>query len=193
MEHFSWIRGTCTMLGGPVMVYNRPRLRDDLKLGAGCILNTDQSRERTRIRTSPLADPTRGHGPLAGVAIIECGEGVPAAFAARMLADLGAGVIKVEPPAGDVARRRGPFRDDIVDPENSGMFLFLNAGKRGITLDLATSDGRDRLRRLLKEADVLVHNVAPAERASHGLDGPSLCAAFPELIVTAVSAYGGSG
>ena len=168
--------------------------RNDLKHGAGCILNTEQSRERTRIRTSPLADPTRrSRGPLAGVAIVECGEGVSAAFAARILADLGADVIKVEPPAGDVARRRGPFRDDIVDPENSGVFLFLNAGKRGITLDLATSDGRDRLRRLLREADVLIHNVAPAERAGRGLDSLALCAAFPELIVAAVSAYGGSG
>jgi crotonobetainyl-CoA:carnitine CoA-transferase CaiB-like acyl-CoA transferase len=140
-----------------------------------------------------LAASTRGRGPLAGVAVIECGEGVSAAFAARILADLGADVIKVEPPAGDMARRRGPFRDDIVDPENSGLFLFLNAGKRGITLDLDTRDGREGLHRLLKEADVLIHNVPPAERARLGLESEGLCAGFPELIVATVSAYGASG
>ncbi|MGO9058932.1 MAG: CaiB/BaiF CoA transferase family protein [Candidatus Binataceae bacterium] len=140
-----------------------------------------------------MADPARSNGPLAGVAIIECGQGVAAAFAARILVDLGADVIKVEPPAGDVTRRRGPFRDDIVDPENSGLFLFLNAGKRGITIDLDTADGRARVHRLLRDADVLIHNVAPAQRAGLGLDSVALCATFPELIVASVSAYGDSG
>ncbi len=140
-----------------------------------------------------MADPARREGPLAGVAIIECGQGVAAAFAARILADLGADVIKVEPPAGDVTRRRGPFRGDLPDPENSGLFLFLNAGKRGITLDLGTAGGRAHLHQLLKDADILIHNVAPGKRAAAGMDSATLCAAFPELIVASVSAYGDSG
>ncbi len=124
---------------------------------------------------------------------MECGEGVAAAFAARLLADLGAEVIKVEPPDGDLTRRRGPFPGDIPDPENSGLFVCLNANKRGITLDLAAAPDRGRLHRLLGRADVLIHNVAPAQRVSVGLAGPALCAAFPELIVATVSAYGDSG
>ena len=113
-------------------------------------------------RKSPLADAADRGGPLAGCAIVECGEGIAAAFAARLLAGLGADVIKVESPGGDLTRRRGPFPDDIPDPENSGLFLYLNANKRGITLDLHTSGGRERMRRLLGCADVLLHNVAPA-------------------------------
>ena len=150
-------------------------------------------RTPAEIRKSSLADADGCHGPLAGHLVIECGEGVAAAFAARLLADLGAQVIKVEPPQGDLARRRGPFPGDIPDPENSGLFLYLNANKRGITLDLHSSNGRGRLHRLLSSADVLLHNVAPAERPTLGLESADLCANFPELIVAAVSAYGDRG
>ncbi|HZY60713.1 MAG TPA: CoA transferase, partial [Candidatus Binataceae bacterium] len=131
--------------------------------------------------------------PLSQLLVIEGGEGIAAAFAGRLLADLGAEVIKVEPPEGDITRRRGPFRGDFPDPENSGLFLYLNAGKRGITLDLHTADGRGALHRLLGRAAVLLHNFAPSERGQLGLDGSTLSQAFPELIVATVSAYGGSG
>ena len=144
-------------------------------------------------RKSPFADADDRGGPLAGCAIVECGEGIAAAFAGRLLVDLGAEVIKVEPPEGDVMRRRGPFRGDLPDPENSGLFLYLNAGKRGITLDLRTSGERDALHRLLGGAGVWLHNVPPYERSRLGLDSAELCRTFPELIVAAVSAYGGSG
>ncbi|HKD65610.1 MAG TPA: CoA transferase [Candidatus Binataceae bacterium] len=130
---------------------------------------------------------------MAGCVVVECGEGVAAAFAGRLLADLGAEVIKVEPPAGDLTRRRGPFAADIPDPENGGLFLCLNTSKRCITLDLNTAPGRDRLHQLLGEADVLIHNVPPAERASMGLASEELRAHFEELIVTSISAYGDSG
>src|SRR5260370_34755152 len=70
-----------------------------------------------------------GSLPLAGVAVLECGQGVAAAFAAKMLALLGAEVIKVEPPQGDIARRRGPFPGDDEDPERSGLFLYLKIGR----------------------------------------------------------------
>jgi crotonobetainyl-CoA:carnitine CoA-transferase CaiB-like acyl-CoA transferase len=152
-----------------------------------------ENRGLARFETSPLADPASGSGPLAGCVVIEWGEGVSAAFAARLLAGLGADVIKVEPPDGDLTRRRGPFWRDVPDPENSGLFLWLNANKRGIRLDPCTDAGRERIYRLLNAADVLIHNVAPAERASAGLASPNLCAAFPQLIVTTISAYGDSG
>src|SRR5260370_6790805 len=108
----------------------------------------EPNRKAAEIRKSSLTDADR-RGPLASHLVIECGEGVAEAFAARLLADLGAGVIKVEPPGGDLTRRRGPFPGDIPDPENSGLFLYLNANKRGITLDLHTAYGRRRLHRLL--------------------------------------------
>jgi crotonobetainyl-CoA:carnitine CoA-transferase CaiB-like acyl-CoA transferase len=84
-------------------------------------------------------------GPLSQVTVIECGEGIAAAFAGRLLADLGAHVIKVESAQGDIARLRGPFRGDLPDLENSGLFLYLNAGKRGITLDLHNAGDRDEV------------------------------------------------
>jgi crotonobetainyl-CoA:carnitine CoA-transferase CaiB-like acyl-CoA transferase len=132
-------------------------------------------------------------GPLSQVTVIECGEGIAAAFAGRLLADLGADVIKVESAHGDITRLRGPFRGDLPDLENSGLFLYLNAGKRGITLDLRSAGDRDKLRSLLGRADVLLHNVPPYERGPLGLDGPNLGRDFPRLIIATVSAYGGSG
>jgi len=156
-------------------------------------LSIGQDRGLARFGKSPLADPTKSRGPLAGCAIVECGQGVAASFAARLLAGLGAEVIKIEPPEGDLIRRRGPFRGDIPDPENSGLFLWLNANKRGITLDLHSFGDRAKLYRLLGDADVLIHNVAPAQRAPTGLASAELCAAFPQLIVATVSAYGDSG
>jgi crotonobetainyl-CoA:carnitine CoA-transferase CaiB-like acyl-CoA transferase len=132
-------------------------------------------------------------GPLSQLRVIECGEGIAAAFAGRLLADLGADVIKVETTDGDITRRRGPFRGDLPDPENGGLFLYLNADKRGVTLDLHSASGRGILHSLLSGADVLLHNVPPYERGQLGLDSASLCRTFPELIVATVSAYGASG
>src|SRR5713226_8674698 len=110
-----------------------------------------------------------------------------------MLADLGAEVVKIEPPGGDVTRRRGPFPQGEAEPEKSGLFIYLNANKRGVVADLKRSEGREMLGRMLERADVLFHNVPPAERAAHGLDSSALCAAHPKLIVTSVSIYGDRG
>ena len=102
-------------------------------------------------------------GPLSQVTVVECGEGITAAFAGRLLADLGAGVIKVESPQGDITRLRGAFSGGAGDAENSGLFLYLNAGKRGITLDLHNAGERAKLQTLLGRADVLLHNLPPCE------------------------------
>jgi crotonobetainyl-CoA:carnitine CoA-transferase CaiB-like acyl-CoA transferase len=134
-----------------------------------------------------------GHLPLAGVSVVECGQGVAAAFAARMLALLGARVIKVEPPAGDLARRRGPFPNDVADPDKSGLFAYLNADKYGVTLDLTKAHDRLTLDALLDDADMLVHNVPPPERAACGMDNRQLSQRFPRLIAAGISAYGDFG
>ena len=83
---------------------------------------------------------------LADLTVVECGLGLAGAFCAKALADLGADVIKVEPPDGDPARRAGPFFGDTPNSEASGQFLYLNANKRGVTLDLGADHGRRNLR-----------------------------------------------
>ena len=138
---------------------------------------------------STAKDP-RGLGSLR---VVECGQGVSAAFGAKMIADLGAEVIKVEPPGGDLTRRRGPFPNDKPDPEKSGLFVYLNTNKRGVTADLGKPEGRELLGRLLEKADILIHNVPPYERANQGLDSAALCAKYPGLIVASISMYGDRG
>ena len=108
-------------------------------------------------------------GPLTGISIVECGQGVSAAYAVKLMADLGADVVKVEPPGGDLTRRRGPFPADKPDPEHSGLFQYLNTNKRGVTLDLTTAVGRARLDWLLGRSDVLIHNVPPVDQSAQAL------------------------
>jgi len=131
--------------------------------------------------------------PFSAIKVVECGQGIPAAFGAKMLADIGAEVIKVEPPGGDLARRRGPYPGDQEDPEKSGIFIYLNTNKRGVVADLTRPEGRELLAKLLADADVLIHNVPPSERAAQGLDSGALCAAYPKLIVTSISIFGDTG
>jgi crotonobetainyl-CoA:carnitine CoA-transferase CaiB-like acyl-CoA transferase len=145
---------------------------------------------------SNLEEPTehaRVATPLTGVRVVECGQGVAAAFATKLMALLGAQVIKVEPPQGDIVRRRGPFPGDKFDPERSGLFLHLNADKQSVVLDLQTAEGRAGLDRLLDHADVLVHNILPVERAALRMASETVCGDHPNLIVTAMSPFGEFG
>src|SRR6478609_1818406 len=125
--------------------------------------------------------------------VVECGSGVSAAYATKLLADVGADVIKVEPPEGDVTRSRGPFPGDRPDRDKSGLFVYLNTNKRATVADLTTADGQERLAALLADADVLVHNVPPADRAASGLVSGELCRRFPRLVVTSISMFGDHG
>jgi crotonobetainyl-CoA:carnitine CoA-transferase CaiB-like acyl-CoA transferase len=131
--------------------------------------------------------------PFAAIKVVECGEGISAAHGAKMLADIGADVIKIEPPAGDLTRRRGPFPKDQPDPEKSGIFIYLNTNKRGVIADLKRPEGRELLGQLLERADILIHNVAPNQRAEQGLDSAQLCAKYPRLIATSISIFGDTG
>jgi len=140
--------------------------------------------------TTPVNDPEM---PLDGVKVVELGHSVAGPYCARLLADAGAEVVKVEPPEGDEARRRGPFPDDIPDPNRSGLFLYLNANKLGIALDTRSPEGRAVLMGLLEDADILVENNSPREMAGQGLDFPSLHKEHPHLIVTSITAFGQTG
>ncbi len=130
---------------------------------------------------------------LDGISVVECGDGISASFAARLMADLGADVVKVEAPQGDSVRARGPFPSDRPDPEKSGLFIYLTASKRGVTIDLSQSEGRALLMGLLRDADVLLHNVHPSDRGAMGLDGARIAALCPRLIITTISPFGDSG
>jgi crotonobetainyl-CoA:carnitine CoA-transferase CaiB-like acyl-CoA transferase len=130
---------------------------------------------------------------LAGVAVVECGQGVAAAFATKLLALLGAKVIKVEPPQGDITRQRGPFFDDAYDPEASGLFLYLNADKYGVVLDLNSASDRARLDDLLAQADILIHNIPVPERAALKMETDAVCRSHPGLIVAGISPFGDYG
>ena len=133
-------------------------------------------------------------GALDGLRVLEVGELVSAPYATKLLADLGADVVKIEPPGvGDRARRRGPFPGGTPHPEKSGLFLYLNTNKRGITLDLSTAAGRAALERLVARADLLVHNVHPRDMAAWGLDYPRFARLNPRLVMTSIAPFGLSG
>src|SRR5438132_12034376 len=109
-------------------------------------------------------------GALSSLRVIELGEMVSAPYATKLMADLGAEVIKIERPGiGDRARTRGPFPGHSPHPEKSGLFLYLNTNKYGVTLDITKPDGMRFLERLVERADVLIHNTCPAELDRVGL------------------------
>jgi crotonobetainyl-CoA:carnitine CoA-transferase CaiB-like acyl-CoA transferase len=127
-------------------------------------------------------------GALHGIRVIEAGAGVGPAYCGRLLAGMGADVIKLEPPAGDPLRREGPFPGDLPDPERSGLFLHLNTGKRSVL-----ADGPDALRQLVPGADVLLLAHRPSELRRLGIDLAAIQHEFPALVVANVSWFGLTG
>jgi len=127
---------------------------------------------------------------LAGIRVLDLGWGVTAPHCAKMFADYGADVIKVEPPEGDPARRYGPFPGDVPHSEKSGLFLHLNTNKRGITLNFGTSSGAALLRKLVAWADVAIENFSPGYLASLGLSYQELREINPRLVLTSITPFG---
>jgi crotonobetainyl-CoA:carnitine CoA-transferase CaiB-like acyl-CoA transferase len=120
--------------------------------------------------------------------------GVAVAYAGKLLADFGADVVKVEPPAGDPARHDGPFPPDAPgDPERSALFLYLGASKRSIALDRSAPADRDTLRRLVERADVVLDDRLDGDLSAFGLDRDALRQAHPGAIHATITAYGLSG
>src|SRR5262245_13356463 len=131
---------------------------------------------------------------LAGFRIVECGDMVAASYAAKLMADMGADVIKIEPPTGgDAARQRGPFPGKIPHPEKSGLFLYLNTNKRGITLNLEDQRGQAIFAQLVAQADLLIHNVHPTRMPACGLDYERLARLNSALVMTSITPFGLSG
>ena len=122
--------------------------------------------------------------------VIELGDFISAPYAGKLLADLGADVIKVEPPGGDRARAHGPFPGDEPHLERSGLFLFLNANKRSVLLDLETAEGRADFKQLVAWADVILHNLPPADLERWGLTYELLSADHPALVMVSITVFG---
>jgi len=133
-------------------------------------------------------------GPLQGLTVLEVGQLVAAPYCAKLLADLGADVLKIEAPGtGDSARRRSPFPNDRPQPEASGLFLYLNTNKRSLTLNLETHEGRRILWRLLRDVDVLIEDCAPTDIERCGLARATIAAEVPHLVHTSITPFGLSG
>ena len=131
---------------------------------------------------------------MAGVKVLDLTHYVAGPYCTKVMADYGADVIKVERPgSGDGARRMGPFVGDIPHSEKSGLFLYLNTNKRGITLNLKSEAGRGIFRELVRDADVLVENFSPGVMPALGLDYESLEKTNPGLVMTSISNFGQTG
>jgi formyl-CoA transferase len=131
-------------------------------------------------------------GPLAGTRVIEIGTTWAAPMCACILADLGADVIKVELPEGEVSRRLPPFLPG-TDPPISYLHATVNRNKRGLRLDLRTEGGRDVLLRLAARADVLVENFRPGTLSSWGLGYEQVRAVKPDIVYVSISGFGQFG
>lgn len=130
--------------------------------------------------------------PLDGVHILDLAD-ESGLQCTKLLADLGADVVKVEPPAGDAARRRPPFAADRPGPDRGLFFLHYYANKRSITLDLQAADGRALFRRLAERADIVVETCAPGYLAGLGLGFDDLHRLNAGLVLTSITPFGQEG
>ncbi len=127
-------------------------------------------------------------GALSELRVLDLGRGVAGPYCACLLAGFGAEVIKVEPPGkGDPARSLGPFLNDEPHPERSGLFLYMNTGKKGVTLDLESPTGTGILKELARDVDVLVENFEPGMMPSFGLSYETLRETNPCLVMVSIS------
>ncbi len=137
----------------------------------------------------PTADPQAG--PLAGLRVLDLSQVMAGPFCCMLLGDMGADVVKVEPPGvGDQTRRSMGFR---MKGEDSPGFLALNRNKRSIVLNLKTDSGREVFYELVKTADILVENSRPGVAKKLGIDYPTLSAINPRLVYASISGFGQTG
>ncbi|MGR7995179.1 MULTISPECIES: CaiB/BaiF CoA transferase family protein [unclassified Xanthobacter] len=128
-------------------------------------------------------------GPLQGIRVLDLSTVIAGPYAAQILGDMGAEVLKVEPPQGDIMRAAGPARS----PAMGAAFLNANRNKDGLVLDLKQPADRERLLALVRTADVLLHNMRPAAAARLGLGPETLLAENPRLVYCAIVGFGQDG
>ena len=132
-------------------------------------------------------------GVLEGVKVLDLSEDIAGSFCGRLLADYGADVLKLEPPGGAALRRMGPFFGDDPHPEKSLFFLVMNLNKKGATLNLETVTGRDILKALVPQVDVVIETWRPGYLPSIGLGYEVLEQLNPELVMTSITPFGQTG
>ena len=142
---------------------------------------------------APHAEPVPG--PLAGVRVADCSTILAGPYATMLLADLGAEVIKVEPPEGDGTRGWGPpwVGSEEDGTRTAAYYLSVNRNKRSIRLDIKTDQGRDALRRLIAQSDVLVENFRVGGFDRLGFGDAALAELNPDLVHLAISGFGTQG
>lgn len=130
---------------------------------------------------------------LSGLKVIEYGQSVSGPFCAKLLGDLGADVVKIEDETGDVARKKGPFPDNISHMEKSGLFLLANANKNGVVLDLKKKNDLNKFKELIRFCDIFIENRPPGTMKTFGADYNVLSKINPKLIMTSISPFGQFG
>ena len=126
--------------------------------------------------------------PLAGIRVVDMSRVLAGPFAGRILSDLGADVVKVEPPEGDISRLWGVNRAGLA-----GFYTQQNVGKRNVCIDLRAAGGPETVKRLVAHAHVLVENFRPGVMARHGLSFAALCEVNPALVMLSISGFGQEG
>jgi len=128
-------------------------------------------------------------GPLSGIRVIEVGHMLAGPYCGLMLADLGAEIIKIEPPEGDIARAVSPH----FIGEHNAYFASLNRSKKSVVLDLASEDGQRRLHNIVSGAHALLTNLRPSAIRKLGLTYDQLKSHNPKLVCVALTGYGLTG
>ncbi|MGE0540578.1 MAG: CaiB/BaiF CoA transferase family protein [Dehalococcoidia bacterium] len=133
-------------------------------------------------------------GPLHGVRVVELSSGISGPYCGKLLAGMGADVVKIERPrGGDSSRMVGPFPGDYPDPESSGLFLYLNTAKQSVTIDPVTPSGSALVRQIATSADVLLESYPPGTLDGWGLGYDVLVADNPRLVYASVTNFGQTG
>lgn len=151
------------------------------------------SDEASPIDPRPQAEPDVGDGPLSGYLVIDLTKALAGPHASMMFGDLGARVIKVEPPAGDDSRHWGPPFVGPDDDPVSTYFMSCNRNKESVTADLKSEGGRDVLERLVREADVLVENYRPGALDRLGVGMEWMHRVNPRLVILSITGFGHDG
>lgn len=136
--------------------------------------------------------PTPQEGALTGYRVLDLCD-AKGVFCTKIMADLGADVIAIEPPEGTSSRHQPPFYHDQATSERSLFFWYFHTNKRSLTLNLATPDGQSLFKQLVQTADVLVETCPPGSLDQLGLGYPQLRRLHPGLVMTSISGFGGTG
>lgn len=138
------------------------------------------------------SEPRTLPAPYVGLKVVELAEDTGGEFLGRILGEMGADIVKAEPPEGSPTRRMGPFAKGELGPDRSLQFWLYNSNKKSVTIDLG-EEGVDALAPLLDEADILITTFQPARLAALQIDIESISARFPRLIIASVTPFGLNG